>query len=412
MGSRLLSDICEVRKETCAPNESPNSVYIGLEHIDSGRFAIDRQGSPNDVKSTKNKFYPGDILYGKLRPYLDKAVVAETEGICSTDIVVLKPLNVPSWFLCGIVHTDSFFEHAKKTTKGVNHPRTSWRGIQNFEILTFSQTEQSKIAAIIFKIQKAIELQNKIIKSLRDLKKSTMQHLFTYGLHGEKTKTMKYGEIPQSWKIMPLGECCMVQTGVTKGRMVNEHESVELPYLRVANVQDGYLDLSEMKTIRIRKTDKKRYLLQEGDVVLTEGGDFDKLGRGFVWEGQVADCVHQNHIFAVRSRHKNLNPRYLAYLVQSSYGKRYFLRVAHKTTNLACINATKLKNFPIAIPDENEQEEIVKLLNKIDTKIKEHEIKRNALNGLFKTTLNKLITGEISVQDMAIDNIDCVERKT
>lgn len=399
----LLSNICELRKETCSPHEGNSGIYIGLEHIDSGRFFLSRHGSPTQVRSAKSRFYPRDVLYGKLRPYLDKAVIAKTEGICSTDILVLKPRGVPSWFLCGILHTDTFIEHAKQTTHGVNHPRTSWSGIKEFETMTFAFPEQKKIAAVLLKIQQAIEMQEKIIQALRELKKSTMQHLFTHGLRGEKTKMTEIGEIPRSWAVVPLDECCMVQTGIAKGRKIESTDAIELPYLRVANVQDGHLDLTEMKTIRLRAGEKERYSLQNGDVVLTEGGDFDKLGRGFVWEGQIPDCVHQNHVFAVRADPSRLIPHYLAYLIQSPYGKAYFLKVAHKTTNLACINTTKLKGFPVAIPDKREQEDIVNGIGSIDAKIHAHESKKSGIQDLFKTTLNKLLTGEIRVNDVDID---------
>lgn len=263
--------------------------------------------------------------------------------------------------------------------------------------------EQKKVAAVLLKIQRAIETQEKIIQSVRDLKKSTMQHVFTRGLRGEKTKMTEFGSIPESWQVEPLGQYCTVQTGIAKGRKIADHEAIELPYIRVANVQDGHLDLTEMKTIRLRALEKERYSLQDGDIVLTEGGDFDKLGWGFVWEGQVSDCVHQNHVFAVRPDKSRLLPHYLAYLVQSLYGKTYFLKVAHKTTNLACINTTKLKRFPVVIPGRREQEDLVHSIGTIDVKVVFHESKKSVLQDLFKTTLNKLMAGAVRVQDLDID---------
>lgn len=263
--------------------------------------------------------------------------------------------------------------------------------------------EQKKIAAILLKLQKAIQAQDKIIQSLRDLKKSTMQHLFTHGLRRQKTRMTDFGSVPCNWHVESLGQCCHVQTGIAKGRAIADHEALELPYLRVANVQDGHLDLTEMKTIRLKKSEKDRYLLKSGDVVLTEGGDFDKLGRGFVWEDQVPDCVHQNHVFAVRADPKKLRPHFLAYQAQSPYGRAYFLTVAHKTTNLACINTAKLKNFPVLIPEIREQEQVIQGLGTISAKITVHHSKASALRAVFNTALNKLMTGNIRVADLEID---------
>ncbi|MCU0857804.1 MAG: restriction endonuclease subunit S, partial [Pontiellaceae bacterium] len=344
------------------------------------------------------------ILYGKLRPYLDKAVVAQTSGICSTDVLVFAAKNeVPPEFVVSVLHTEMFVEHAKKTTHGVNHPRTSWKSIKEYSLAIPSLAEQKKIAAVLLKLQQAILIQEQTLDTLRELKKATMHKIFTEGLHGEETKETEFGFVPESWCIEPLGECCAVQTGITKGKKIAGDEAVELPYLRVANVQDGHLDLTNMKTIRLRRTEIERYSLQDGDVVLTEGGDFDKLGRGFVWENQVPNCVHQNHVFAVRADRTRLIPHFLAYLAQSPYGKAYFLSVAHKTTNLACINSTKLKGLPVPIPSMAEQQKIISIFQTLDKKIGVHERKRDTLNELFRTTLNQLMTAKIRVNNLKID---------
>ena len=159
----------------------------------------------------------------------------------------------------------------------------------------------------------------------------------------------------------------------------------------------GFSDLREIKHIVIRPNELSRFSLQSGDVLLTEGGDFDKLGRGFLWQGQVAKCVHQNHIFAVRAEQGKLIPEFLAYLTQSPYGKSYFLTVAHRTTNLACINTTKLKALPVLLPSMKEQQSIVGTLRAVDHKIQKEEQRRAALTTLFNTLLHDLMTGKVRV---------------
>jgi type I restriction enzyme S subunit len=228
-----------------------------------------------------------------------------------------------------------------------------------------------------------------------------MHQLFTRGLWGEEQKETEYGPIPMSWRTIPLGGSCSVQGGVTKGRTIDPNEALEVPYLRVANVQDGRLDLTDIKRIVIRRAELQRYLLRDKDVLLTEGGDLDKLGRGFIWRGQIPNCVHQNHIFAVRPDPNVVLPEYLAYLVQSPYGKAYFLTVAHKTTNLATINSTKLKAFPILAPPLDEQREIVSALEAIDNSLTLHERKRSALTDLFNTLLQDLMSGRVRVKAKA-----------
>lgn len=257
---------------------------------------------------------------------------------------------------------------------------------------------QRAIAGTLAKIRKSITIQDKAIATAIELKNAAMRELFTRGLRGEAQRETEFSSIPHSWKTRPLSDISIVQTGAAKGRKLDSRDDIaEVPYLRVANVQDGHLDLREMKKIQIRKDEIARYRLQDGDVVLTEGGDFDKLGRGFIWRSELDLCIHQNHVFAVRTDREHLLPEFLAYLAQSEYGKAYFLKVAHKTTNLACINSTKLKAFPALLPKMDEQREIVEILDAIDRKIDLHKRKRAVLEELFRTLLHKLMTGEIDV---------------
>lgn len=268
---------------------------------------------------------------------------------------------------------------------------------------------QVAIAAALDCIERCAQLEHDALKNTLDVKRTTMRELFTRGLHGEAQKETEFGPVPESWAVAPLEGAAVVQTGVAKGRKLGQAEAIEVPYLRVANVQDGHLDLREIKTIQIRRSELERYLLRDGDVVLTEGGDFDKLGRGFIWRGEVSQCVHQNHVFAVRADRERLVPEFLAYLAQSAYGKAYFLKVAHKTTNLACINTTKLKAFPVVVPELDEQWEIVAILRAIDRKIDLHKQKRAVLEELFRALLHKLMTGEIRVDELDLSALETAQ---
>jgi type I restriction enzyme S subunit len=265
--------------------------------------------------------------------------------------------------------------------------------------------EQKKIAHILSTVQRAIAAQERIIQTTTELKKTLMHKLFTEGLRREPQKQTEIGPVPESWEVVPLSECAIVQTGIAKGRKVDPEEAIELPYLRVANVQDGYLDLAEMKTITIRKKERERYGLQDGDVVLTEGGDFDKLGRGFIWHGQIEECVHQNHVFAVRPDTNRISSEFFAYQSQSPYGKAYFLSVAHKTTNLACINTTKLKAFPVLLPSKEQQMDIVNACQGIDGKIASARAKRDHIKDLFRTLLHELMTAKTRVNMIPSETI-------
>jgi type I restriction enzyme S subunit len=166
---------------------------------------------------------------------------------------------------------------------------------------------------------------------------------------------------PKTWRVKSLEEVAEVQTGLAKGK-TDLKDPVTMPYLRVANVQDGFLDLSEIKSIQVGRGELDRYRLRRNDVLLTEGGDLDKLGRGFIWHGQIEPCLHQNHVFVVRTRSEVLRPEFLALLTASAYGRRYFLGCAKRTTNLASVNSTQLKQFPVLLPSVGEQDAVASLL--------------------------------------------------
>ncbi|MCX5493919.1 restriction endonuclease subunit S [Kaistia dalseonensis] len=199
------------------------------------------------------------------------------------------------------------------------------------------------------------------------------------------------GIIPKGWKTLELDEIAFVQTGIAINGEPDRTNPIRLPYLRVANVQDGHIDLSEVKYITVSEHQVARYALQVGDVLMTEGGDFDKLGRGAVWNGQIAPCLHQNHVFAVRPDQAQVLSAFLAAYCESAAGKRYFLSCSKQTTNLASINSTQLKEMPIVVPPLREQQRIVMALNAWDHAIDQTErlitAKRIEFNALYESLI-------------------------
>ncbi|MDT0395846.1 MULTISPECIES: restriction endonuclease subunit S [Streptomyces] len=155
-----------------------------------------------------------------------------------------------------------------------------------------------------------------------------------------------------------LDSVATVAAGVTLGSEPVGDGTIELPYLRVANVLDGRIDTTDVKTVRIVKTQYERYALRKGDLLLTEGGDLDKLGRGAVWDGRIDECLHQNHVFRVRCGEQML-PDFLALYTASPEGRAYFQRVGKQTTNLASINSTQVKQMPVPVPAVEEQRRLL-----------------------------------------------------
>jgi len=186
-----LGDVCQRRSENVIP-DGENQIYVGLEHINSGEIKLIRWGFSNKVKSMKYKFYSDDILYGKLRPYLDKAVISDKTGICSTDFIVLIPNKdkVIPYYLIFFLHTRSFVTYATSMMKGVHLPRVSWTMIKKVKIpIPFRNNQpdlekQKEIANYLDGVYEKIKtLKEKIqrqINLLEEMEESILDEVFNH----------------------------------------------------------------------------------------------------------------------------------------------------------------------------------------------------------------------------------------
>ena len=217
--------------------------------------------------------------------------------------------------------------------------------------------------AIVAKIEEIFsELEHGVaqLKAARAQLKVYRQAVLKWAFEGRLTNVeVVEGELPEGWKWVRLNEISKITGGVTKGKDFKGKETIHLPYLRVANVQDGYLDLKEIKTIEVLPSDREKYKLRLGDILYTEGGDKDKLGRGCIWTNEIEECIHQNHIFRARPHLEQVSSKYVAYFSQTKLAKNYFFKHGKQTTNLASINLTILSNLPLPFPPLPEQHRIV-----------------------------------------------------
>jgi len=180
-GVATLEEVCEPRRETVQPTGTGRVRYVGLQHIEPERVRLRRHGFDDEVRSTKSAFYVHDILYGKLRPYLDKAAIAEFQGMCSTDILVLQVSREKAVanFLVQLFHHPSFLCFATSTMTGTQHPRTSWRALSRFELGLPPLREQQEIASILFTVDHKIEAEEHRKALLQELFKSMLHKLMT-----------------------------------------------------------------------------------------------------------------------------------------------------------------------------------------------------------------------------------------
>ena len=180
MKNHLIKELCELISIQINPAAHANKIYLGLEHIATSRFLRIGGGRAADVQSSKFTFQKGDILYSKLRPYLDKAVLADCEGVCTTELLVLRPhSDIDPRFLLCVLHSPDFIQHALSGVTGAQHPRTSWHRISEFEISDSIIKNQTTISAILWQVQNAIMASDKIIQKTEELKNAITQELFS-----------------------------------------------------------------------------------------------------------------------------------------------------------------------------------------------------------------------------------------
>lgn len=256
------------------------------------------------------------------------------------------------------------------------------------------------------KIDRYIETQREIIEKLKAYKQAVITEAVTKGL--DPTVPMKdsgvewIGKIPEGWRVGQLKYFVKIRSGITLGKKYSpETELKKYPYLRVANVQGEYTDLSDVAMISVPEDEAQKYILHTGELLMTEGGDRDKLGRGCVWNGEITPCLHQNHVFAVMANALRLNVYYLDYVTTSDVGRSYFDYTAKKTTNLASTNSTTILQFRLPVPLIEEQQKIVQYLkekvDELNQMLTKHLALIDKLTEYKKALIYEVVTGKREV---------------
>lgn len=216
---------------------------------------------------------------------------------------------------------------------------------------------QRELAAALDVVQGAGAAARRHIAAGRGLLSRLTDHLLTPTAAGDESNV--------DWRITVLGDVCDIRSGITKGRRA-KGPTYPVAFLRAANVQHGELNLAEMHEFEVTEVEQERFVLRNGDVLMTEGGNREDVGRGWLWSGEVEACVHQNHVFAVRPRDNvELSSRFLAYAITTSAARRHCLAHARQTSNLATLNKTNVSAMPVAIPPSAVQLKMVESLDAV-----------------------------------------------
>lgn len=359
------------------------------------------------------KIKKGDILIALTGATIGKSCIfqEDTIALLNQRVAAIRTAEFSQGFLAYIIQSKVFIESISYLCDGGAQENIGKDDIGKIYCTIPPIHQQKSIAHFLDRktatIDTLIAKKQRLIQLLEEKRTALINQAVTKGLNPNapmKDSGIPWiGEIPEHWEVKRLKFIAEVRSGVAKGRDLKDKNVVELPYLRVANVQDGYLDLSDISTISIEIHEERRYLLHRGDILMNEGGDDDKLGRGAVWDAQIERCIHQNHVFAVRP-FRGVNSFWINLATQASYLKHFFLVRSKKTTNLASISSSNLKESPILFPPLQEQEEIL-------TKVQE---KLERLQNIYKTLVFQIeklqeyrrslitaaVTGKLDIQEV------------
>lgn len=340
-----FGDVVRLSKARVADPEAAGiERVVGLEHIEPGELRIRRWGDVADGTTFTTLFRPGQVLFGKRRAYQRKVAVADFEGVCSGDIYVLEPANerllhelLP--FLC---QTDAFFDHAVGTSAGSLSPRTNWTSLASFEFMLPPIQEQARLVEAATACRTALD-------ALQDAYAAAVVAEAAYGksVADSLTKTAP---------LVAIGNVADVQYGLTVNQKRAESSHCK-PYLRVANVQRGAFDLSEIKEIGVFDSDTV-HELRIGDVLVVEGHAVrSEIGRAAIWQGEVPGALHQNHLIRIRASGDML-PRYICEMINSPHGQKYFQTRAKSSSGLNTINSSVVREYRLPQPAVSEQEQV------------------------------------------------------
>jgi type I restriction enzyme, S subunit len=389
--------------------------YVGLERIESwtGRLLAstsDKAQSEDGESETKgmiSHFEAGDILFGKLRPYLAKAHLAKESGVCTTELLVLKPhQDIDGRFFLNAILTKEFIEHVNAETFGVKMPRADWDTIGNSVMLFPPVSKQRQIADYLDretqKIDALIVAKKRLLELLTEKRRSMITQAVTRGLTADvpmKDSRIEWmGKVPRHWQTPPIYS----RYELLLGKMLDEKRITGAnlaPYLRNVDLQWHIINIKDLPEMDFDEMDRKTYSLQIGDILICEGGE---AGRTAIWSGELQECFYQKAIHRLRPRTSQDYPLFFSFVMEAAVRSGVFAAEGNRST-IQHLTAEKLRNFRFPAPPLVEQ---IRITEYIQSSI----ITLNALQTTAGRTIALLqerrtslisaaVTGQLSIPD-------------
>lgn len=266
-----------------------------------------------------------------------------------------EPDKVLKTYLFHLLNSDYFEQQCMKAAEGVAQKNLSPKWLFEYKIPIYSIERQKEISNTLDKIDLLIILRKQQLAKLDELVKARFVEMFGDVLLNS-----------MQWPEKTLENMADIVSGITKGRKTAEADLQEVPYMAVSNVKDGYIDWTTVKTILATRQEIEQYRLMPDDILMTEGGDPDKVGRGAIIKVPLKNSIHQNHIFRVRLDEQEILPSFFAEYLRHQKAKRYFLGCAKQTTGIASINMRQLRALPTLVPPLSLQKQFAAFVERVD----------------------------------------------
>jgi len=397
------------KKNRIGDNQKP---FLRTKNIFWGRLDLDELDQMNFTKSEEEKYElkKGDLLVceggsvgrtaiwdGAISGCYYQNHLHRVRRLTKNTI----PEFVSYWFYYAFEFGKVYFGRANETTlSNLSKSRLSELHIPHPEL-----NEQRKIAYILSTIQKAIDQQDKLIKTTTELKKALMQKLFTEGLYGEKQKQTEIGPVPESWEVKPLIEAVeSIDYGLSKSiPKVPPKNGVKI--VSTADItREG-----ELLYWKIRKTEApektiNRLLLNEGDLLFNWRNSPELIGKSTVYHKQSEPHIFASFILRINCGEKKSHNYYLKHLMNFWREESVFVQLSRRAVNQANYNKNEISVLKIPVPSYNEQVEIAETIGKVEIKIEHHKSIKKTFTDLFKTLLHELMTGQRRVHEIEFEN--------
>lgn len=371
------------RRESLTPAHFPNEEFelFSIPAHDSGGFETK---SGKDIGSSKQVVKPGDVLVSRIVPHIRRArVVGDSHGlrqIASGEWIAFRGTTFFPEYLRHYLLSDVFHRQFMNTVAGVGGSllRARPTHVKKISLPLPPLGEQRRIAAIL---DQADAIRTKRRQQLTPL--------------GELPGSLFWSNFSANYPIVRLEEVGIVQGGlqISRARAANP---IEVPYLRVANVQRSNLDLSEIKLLRATDREITRTRLITGDLLFVEGhaSQFE-VGRVSLWNGELRECVHQNHLIRFRANRRRLEPRFAEIWFNTQRGATHFRRAARTTSGLHTISATTVKSAPLPLPPIEIQRAFVERVERINAQRSRVEAALACDDELFASLQSRAFKGEL-----------------